>query len=41
LREVFLPKAQVAVRQGAERLMRRATDRDVVPLLDPRVASKG
>jgi ATP-dependent DNA helicase DinG len=41
LREVFLPKAQVAVRQGAGRLMRRATDRGVVALLDPSVASKG
>jgi len=40
-REVFLPKAQVAVRQGAGRLMRRATDRGVVALLDPRVAGKG
>jgi len=40
-REVFLPKAQVAVRQGAGRLMRRATDRGVVAVLDPRVASKG
>ncbi|MDP9410980.1 MAG: ATP-dependent DNA helicase [Actinomycetota bacterium] len=40
-REVFLPKAQVAVRQGAGRLMRRAADRGVVALLDPRVASKG
>jgi Rad3-related DNA helicase len=40
-REVFLPKAQVAVRQGVGRLMRRATDRGVVALLDPRVASKG
>jgi ATP-dependent DNA helicase DinG len=40
-REVFLPKAQVAVRQGAGRLMRRATDRGVVALLDPRVANKG
>lgn len=40
-REVFLPKAQVAVRQGAGRLMRRASDRGVVALLDPRVASKG
>jgi ATP-dependent DNA helicase DinG len=40
-REVFLPKAQVAVRQGAGRLMRRATDRGVVALLDPRVATKG
>lgn len=39
--EVFLPKAQVAMRQGAGRLMRRATDRGVVALLDPRVASKG
>ena len=40
-REVFLPKAQVAVRQGAGRLMRRATDRGVVALLDPRVVNKG
>lgn len=40
-REVFLPKAQVAVRQGAGRLMRRAADRGVVALLDPRVAGKG
>ena len=40
-REVFLPKAQVAVRQGVGRLMRRATDRGVVALLDPRVARKG
>src|SRR5918997_1149241 len=40
-REFFLPKAQVAVRQGAGRLMRRATDRGVVALLDPRVATKG
>ena len=40
-REVFLPKAQVAVRQGAGRLMRRATDRGVVALLDPRVSRKG
>jgi ATP-dependent DNA helicase DinG len=40
-REVFLPKAQVAVRQGAGRLMRRAADRGVVALLDPRVADKG
>ncbi|MBA2345799.1 MAG: ATP-dependent DNA helicase [Rubrobacter sp.] len=38
--EVFLPKAQVAVRQGAGRLMRRSTDRGVVALLDPRVAKK-
>src|SRR5918994_1170047 len=40
-REVFLPKAQVAVRQGAGRLMRRSMDRGVVALLDPRVANKG
>ena len=40
-REFLLPKAQVAVRQGAGRLLRRATDRGVVALLDPRVASKG
>jgi ATP-dependent DNA helicase DinG len=40
-REVFLPKAQVAVRQGAGRLMRRSADAGVVALLDPRVAGKG
>jgi ATP-dependent DNA helicase DinG len=40
-REVFLPKAQVAVRQGAGRLMRRAADRGVVALLDPRMVGKG
>ena len=40
-RDVFLPKAQVAVRQGAGRLMRRPADRGVVALLDPRVARKG
>ena len=40
-REVFLPKVQMAVSQGAGRLMRRAADRGVVALLDPRVAGKG
>ena len=40
-REVFLPKAQVAVRQGAGRLMRRSADAGVVALLDPRAVGKG
>jgi ATP-dependent DNA helicase DinG len=36
-----LPKAQVAMRQGAGRLMRRHEDRGVIALLDPRISSKG
>lgn len=40
-REVALPKARVAVRQGAGRLMRSDTDRGVIALLDPRIGTKG
>jgi ATP-dependent DNA helicase DinG len=40
-REVSLPKAQVAMRQGAGRLMRRPDDRGVIAVLDPRVRRKG
>lgn len=37
---VPLPKAQVALRQGARRLMRTSTDKGVIALLDPRINSK-
>lgn len=40
-REVSLPKARVAVRQGSGRLMRTDTDRGVIALLDPRIGTKG
>ena len=40
-REIFLPKAQVAMRQGAGRLMRRPEDRGVIAILDPRISTKG
>jgi ATP-dependent DNA helicase DinG len=40
-RHVMLPKAQVAMRQGAGRLMRRPEDRGVIALLDSRISSKG
>jgi ATP-dependent DNA helicase DinG len=40
-RDIFLPKAQVAMRQGAGRLMRRPDDRGVIAILDPRISSKG
>lgn len=40
-REVALPKARVAVRQGSGRLMRAEDDRGAVALLDPRIATKG
>ena len=40
-REVSLPRAQVALRQGAGRLMRRPDDRGVVALLDPRIRTRG
>jgi ATP-dependent DNA helicase DinG len=40
-REIFLPKAQVAMRQGAGRLMRRPDDRGVIAVLDPRISTKG
>ncbi|MDP9457922.1 MAG: hypothetical protein CYG60_23080 [Actinobacteria bacterium] len=39
-RTVSLPRAQVALRQGAGRLMRRDTDRGVIALLDPRLHRK-
>jgi ATP-dependent DNA helicase DinG len=39
-RRVTLPKAQVSLRQGAGRLMRSATDRGVIALLDPRLQTK-
>lgn len=40
-REVSMPRAQVALRQGAGRLIRTATDRGVVAVLDPRLSTKG
>ncbi len=40
-RDIFLPKAQVAMRQGAGRLMRRPDDRGVIAILDPRMSTKG
>jgi ATP-dependent DNA helicase DinG len=40
-REVALPKARVAVRQGSGRLMRSDTDRGVIALLDPRIGTRG
>jgi ATP-dependent DNA helicase DinG len=40
-REVSLPRAQVALRQGAGRLMRRPDDRGVIALLDPRIRARG
>lgn len=39
--EVSLPRGQIALRQGAGRLMRRADDRGVIALLDSRVNRKG
>ncbi|MGI8651045.1 MAG: ATP-dependent DNA helicase [Rubrobacter sp.] len=39
--DVSLPKAQISLRQGAGRLMRRADDRGVIAVLDPRVSGKG
>jgi ATP-dependent DNA helicase DinG len=39
-REVSLPKAQVALRQGAGRLMRRPDDRGVIAILDPRIRAR-
>lgn len=39
-REASLPQAQMFLRQGAGRLMRRDTDRGVIALLDPRVVRK-
>jgi ATP-dependent DNA helicase DinG len=40
-RDVSLPRAQVTLRQGAGRLMRRPDDRGVVALLDPRIHARG
>ncbi len=40
-RRVSLPRALVALRQGAGRLLRRDTDRGVIALLDPRIRRKG
>lgn len=39
-RSVTLPKAQVALRQGAGRLMRTATDRGLIAVLDSRINTK-
>ncbi|MDN5697489.1 MAG: ATP-dependent DNA helicase [Rubrobacter sp.] len=39
-RSVTLPRAQVALRQGAGRLMRTATDRGLIALLDPRINTR-
>jgi ATP-dependent DNA helicase DinG len=39
--EVSLPRGQIALRQGAGRLMRRSDDRGVISLLDSRVSKKG
>ena len=38
--QVSLPAAQVALRQGAGRLIRSASDRGVLALLDPRVSAR-
>ena len=40
-KEIFLPKAQVTMRQGAGRLVRRPEDRGVIAVLDPRLTAKG
>jgi ATP-dependent DNA helicase DinG len=40
-RQIFLPKAQMAMRQGSGRLMRRPEDRGVIAVLDPRFTTKG
>lgn len=39
-REVSLPKAQVAMRQGSGRLLRSVDDRGVIAILDPRIDQK-
>ena len=39
-RALALPKARVAMRQGAGRLMRTTTDRGVIAVLDPRLNTK-
>jgi ATP-dependent DNA helicase DinG len=38
-REVDLPRAQILLAQAAGRLVRRSTDRGVVAVLDPRLAT--
>lgn len=38
--DVSLPRAQISLRQGAGRLMRRAEDRGAIAILDPRVSKK-
>ena len=38
--QVSLPAAQEALRQGAGRLIRSASDRGVLALLDPRVSAR-
>jgi ATP-dependent DNA helicase DinG len=38
--DVCIPAVQVAVQQGAGRLIRNTTDRGVIALLDPRIANK-
>lgn len=40
LRLVSLSAAQVALRQGAERLIQSASDRGVLALLDPRISAR-
>lgn len=39
--EVSMPRAQIAMRQGAGRLIRTSEDRGVVAILDPRIVAKG
>ena len=38
--DVSIPAGQVALQQGAGRLIRTTTDRGVIALLDPRIANK-
>ena len=38
--ELSLPEAAMRLKQGFGRLMRRATDRGIVVVLDPRIATK-
>ena len=39
-RELSLPQAALRLRQGFGRLIRRATDRGTVTILDPRIATR-
>ena len=39
--KVSMPRAIIALRQGAGRLIRAKTDKGLVAILDPRLASKG